>query len=122
MEIVFALEKTTLTEIQSRMENAPTRAALRSLLTILESKGHLAHGKEGREFTYHATMARKGAGRSALRRVLDVFFDGSLSDAVSAHFSDPEEKISAREIADLEAMLESARRKPTWKKPPTAKN
>ena len=111
MEIVFALKKATLTDIQNRMDNAPTRAALRSLLTILETRGHLAHGKEGREFTYHATLERGGVGRSALRRVLDVFFDGSLRDAVSAHFSDPDEKISAREIAELEALLEAARAK-----------
>lgn len=109
MEIVYALKKATLTEIQSRLENPPTRAALRSLLTILESKGHLAHGKEGREFTYHATRAREGVGRSALRRVLEVFFDGSLRQAVSAHFSDPDGKVSAREIAELEALLETAR-------------
>lgn len=64
MEIVYALEKATLTEIQSRMENPPTRAALRSLLTILESKGHLAHGKEGGNspITRHAA-ARAWAGR-----------------------------------------------------------
>lgn len=111
MEIVFALGKSTLTDIQNRMENPPTRAALRSILTILETKGHLAHGKEGREFTYHATLAREGVGRSALRRVLDVFFDGSLKDAVSAHFSNPAEKITGREIAELEALLDAARSK-----------
>jgi predicted transcriptional regulator len=109
MEIVFALEKATLTEIQDRMVNAPTRAALRSLLTILETKGHLRHAKTGREFLYAAVEAKQGAGRSALRRVLDVFFQGSLGEAMAAHFSNPRERISAEEIAELETLLESAK-------------
>lgn len=109
MEIVFALEKATLTDIQSSMTEAPTRAALRSILTILENKGHLRHEKTGREFLYFAVQQKQGAGRSALRRVLDVFFKGSLGDAMAAHFSNPDEKISQQEIADLEALLESAK-------------
>lgn len=109
MEIVFSLEKATLTDIQSRMTEAPTRAALRSLLTILENKGHLRHEKAGREFLYCAVQQKQGAGRSALRRVLDVFFKGSLGEAMAAHFSNPDEKISQQEIAELEALLESAK-------------
>jgi BlaI family transcriptional regulator, penicillinase repressor len=114
MEIVFALEKATLTEIQARMVNAPTRAALRSLLTILENKGHLRHEKAGREFLYAAVEAKRGAGRSALRRVLDVFFKGSLGEAMAAHFSNPKERISVEEIAELESLLQTAKAtKPT---------
>jgi BlaI family penicillinase repressor len=109
MEIVFALEKATLTEIQARMVNAPTRAALRSLLTILETKGHLKHEKAGREFCYAAVQQKRGAGRSALRRVLDVFFKGSLGEAMAAHLSNPDERISVQEIAELESLLEAAK-------------
>ncbi len=110
MEIVFTMEQATLTGIQERMENAPTRAALRSLLTILERKGHLTHTRDGREFVYRATQARQRAGRSAFRRVLDVFFGGSLGEAVAAHFSDPAARVSDQEMAELEGMLEAARK------------
>ena len=71
MDLVFALNQATLGEILDRMEDPPTRPALRSILTILETKGHLQHRKSGREFVYAATHEKKGAGRSALRRVLD---------------------------------------------------
>ena len=109
MEIVFALGEATLSEILDRMEDAPTRAALRSILTILEEKGHLQHGKTGREFLYRPTQEKQGAGKSALRRVLDVFFGGSLQEAVSAHLSDPSEKLSAAQIAELEGVIARAR-------------
>ncbi len=111
MEIVFSLEKATLTQIQEQMDEPPTRAALRSLLTILETKGQLQHSKTGREFEYAPVQPKKAVGRSALRRVLNVFFGGSLGDAVSSHFSNPSEKISPQEIAELEAMLAAAKQK-----------
>lgn len=110
LEIVFALGEATLTEIQERIEEAPTRAALRSILTILEEKGHLQHGKAGREFVYRPTLEKRGAGKSALRRVLDVFFGGSLQEAVSAHLSDPAEKLSTSEAAALEEIISRARK------------
>jgi predicted transcriptional regulator len=120
MDLVFALNQATLGEILDRMEDPPTRPALRSLLTILETKGHLQHRKSGREFVYAATHEKKGAGRSALRRVLDVFFGGSLQDAVAAHLADPGEKIAPAELAALEKLVAQAAQGQTKKDPSIA--
>ena len=117
MDLVFALNQATLGEILDRMEDPPTRPALRSILTILETKGHLQHRKSGREFVYAATHEKKGAGRSALRRVLDVFFGGSLHDAVAAHLADPGEKIAPAELAALEKLVAQAAQGQTKKDP-----
>ena len=115
MDLVFALNQATLGEILDRMEDPPTRPALRSILTILENKGHLQHRKSGREFVYAATHEKKGAGRSALRRVLDVFFGGSLQDAVAAHLAGPGEKIDRGELAALEQLVAQAAKGQTKK-------
>ena len=117
MDLVFALNQATLGEILDRMEDPPTRPALRSILTILETKGHLQHRKSGREFVYAATHEKKGAGRSALRRVLDVFFGGSLQDAVAAHLAAPGEKIAPAELAALEKLVAQAAQGQTKKDP-----
>jgi predicted transcriptional regulator len=111
LEIVFSLGEATLTEILDCMDEPPTRAALRSVLTIMEQKGHLRHTRAGREFVYRPTMEKRGAGRSALKRVLEVFFGGKLEDALSAHFTDPSEKLSGAEIEALEAIIAGAARK-----------
>lgn len=116
MDIIFALNQATLGEILDRMEHPPTRPALRSLLTILETKGHLRHGKTGREFVYEATHAKQEAGKSALKRVLDVFFGGSLPDALTAHFADPAKLPDRQELAALEQLVaEAAKRRPSGK-------
>jgi BlaI family penicillinase repressor len=110
MEIVFALREATISDIQSRMKDAPTRPALRSLLTILESKGRLAHTKRGREFVYAPTVEPASAGRSALRRVLDTFFQGSVGQALVAHLGDPRGSLTAQEVGELEDLLRQARK------------
>lgn len=112
MEIVFALAEATLTEILDRVENPPTRAALRSIIGILEAKGRLTQGKKrGREFVYRATQSRKRAGRSALGTVLETFFSGSIGDAVASHLNDPRANYSEEELAELAALIEAKRSK-----------
>lgn len=109
MEIVFAAGAATLGEILERLTDAPTRPALRSLLTILEAKGHLKHRKQGREFVYEATVSREKAGRSSFRRVLSTFFGGSVTQALAAHLADPQSRLTKTEIAELKALIESAK-------------
>ena len=79
----------TATTVYREMPDPPTRTAVRTFLRILEEKGYVEHRKQGREFVYRPTQPRGQAGRSALGRVLDVFFGGSLENAVAAHLSDP---------------------------------
>lgn len=110
MEIIFTLGETTLTEILERVENPPTRPALRSIIGILETKGKLIQGKKrGREFTFRPTESRKRVGKSALGRVLDTFFSGSLGDAVATHLNDPKATYTDAELAELAALIESKR-------------
>jgi len=110
MEIVFALREATLTEILERVENPPTRPALRSIIGILETKGMLTQGKKrGREFSFRPTASRKRVGKSALGRVLDTFFSGSIGDAVATHLNDPRAKYTDAELAELAKLIESKR-------------
>lgn len=110
MEIVFSLREATISDIQSRMKDAPTRPALRSLLTILEGKKRLRHTKRGREFVYAPTTEPASAGRSAFRRVLDTFFEGSIGQALVAHLGDPRSRLTSEEVMELEDFLRKAKK------------
>lgn len=119
MEIVFAAREATLSQILEQMSDPPTRPALRSLLTILEDKGHLLHHKEGREFVYRAVHSREQVGKSTLGRVLSTFFNGSLAQAVSAYLGDPRSTLTDSEIQELSQFIEQAKNRRTR---PTPKN
>jgi len=112
MDVVYAHGEATVTQILAGMPDAPMRGALRTLLRIMERKGHLTHREKGREFVYRPTQPRGQAGRSAFGRVLDVFFGGSLESAVAAHLSDPRRagKMSKEELQRLSQLIEQAKK------------
>ncbi len=111
MDIIYARATASATDVLAELPDPPTRTAVRTLLRILEEKGHLKHTKRGREFVYQPTRPRSRAARSALRRVLRTFFDGSLEKAVAVHLSDPEADLSPEELKRLSALIRKSRRK-----------
>lgn len=113
MEIVYSRGKATASDVWQGLLDPPSRTAVRTLLTILEQKGHLTHQKEGREFVYAPVRPRGRAGKSAFRRVLDTFFEGSLEKAVAAHLAGAGRsgKVSDEELKRLAALIEQARSK-----------
>ncbi|MEM7014240.1 MAG: BlaI/MecI/CopY family transcriptional regulator [Verrucomicrobiota bacterium] len=111
MDILFAKGEATVLQIQSQLPEAPTPMAIRRLLSILIDKGFLAKRKNGREMVYRPKEERSAAGRHALRRVLDTFFSGSLESAISAHFDDPNEQLSAKEIQSLRELIDNTETK-----------
>jgi predicted transcriptional regulator len=111
MDAVYALGEATVSQVTDGIPDPPMRGALRTLLRILEKKGHLTHRKHGRELVYRPTQPRGQAGRSALGRVLDVFFGGSLENAVAAHLSDPRRaaRITPEELHRLSDLIQKAK-------------
>src|SRR5947208_9632122 len=90
MDALFESGQATAAEIRERMPDPPTYTAVRTLLRILEDKGLVTHRAEGRRYVYAPCTSTEKEGRSALRRVLRVFFGDSLEQALAAHLSDPE--------------------------------
>src|SRR5206468_9762730 len=105
MEIIYAKGEATATDVLEVLPDAPTRTSVRTLLRILEEKGHLKHKKRSREFVFCPTRPRERAGKSAFQRVLETFFEGSLEKAVAAHLSDPNTEIAPEELRRLAALI-----------------
>ncbi len=89
----------------------PRYTAVRTLLRILCDKGHLVYRRLGKKYVYRARRPRQRAGRSALRRVLQVYFGDSLEQALASHLTDPSAELSPEELSRLSALIEEARRK-----------
>jgi predicted transcriptional regulator len=111
MDAVYSKGEATATEVLGTISDPPTRTAVRTLLRILEGKGHLKHLKRGREFVYQPTHSRDRAGTSAFGRAIRTFFDGSLEKAVAAYLGDPEAEIPPDELRRLSSLVNRARRK-----------
>jgi len=94
----------------AKLPDAPSKAAVRTFLRILEEKGHLVHEEEGRTYVYRASRPRERAGSGALRRVLDVFFGGSLEQAVAAHLGESGHDLDEAELKRVAGLIQQARR------------
>jgi predicted transcriptional regulator len=110
MDIVYARGEATAVDVGEGLPDAPSNTAIRTLLRILEEKGHLKHVERGRTYVYQPTRPRIRAGRSAFNRVLRTFFDGSLEKAVAAYFGDSAAKLSPDELQRLAELIEQARK------------
>src|SRR3954467_15275798 len=104
MDIVYARGAATASEVLREMPDNPTRTTVRTILRILEGKGHLKHRIQAREFVYVPTESPKQVGMSDFRRVLRTFFGGSLEKAVASHLADPASELSEAELTRLKAL------------------
>jgi len=111
MDIVYAAGRATAREIEERMPDAPTHATVRTLLRVLLTKGHLKHRQEGRAFVYEPKKPANNAARSALRRLVDVFFAGSVERAVSGLLDVHGKPPSPEELDRMEQMIREVRSK-----------
>ncbi len=111
MDLIYAADEISAAEIQEQLVNPPANAAVRNHLRILEEKGHLTRRKSGRKFLYRAKASRLHTGRSAIGRVIDVYFGASLQKAVAAHMADPTAEVTEEELTALEGLIQETRQR-----------
>ena len=110
MEVLYAAEGLTVAEIRARMPDPPGYSAVRALLRILEQKGHVRHDERGPRYVFSPVVSRAKARRSALRSLVQTFFDGSPEQAVAALIDDSRAKLSGAELDRLADLIAAARR------------
>ena len=109
MDIVYAHGEASIADVLKELPDPPARGAMGRMIRILEDKGHLKHYQKGREFIFQPTVSRQRAGPSALRRVVDTFFSGSLRQAVAAHLAQRDANVSDEELKRLAELIRQAR-------------
>ncbi len=108
MDVVYRLSKASAQEIQENIPEPPSYSAVRALLAILVDKGVLKHERDGRKYIYKPTVSADRAKRSALRRLLDTFYDNSAEKLVAALLDPDDGKLGDREIERIRALVNAA--------------
>lgn len=111
LDVVYARGEASVRDVMDGLADDLSRSAVRTFLRILEEKGHLRHIEQEGRYIYRPTQPRRTAGRSAVRRVLQTFFSGSLEQAVAVHLADPKSQVSEEELARLEQLIAEARKR-----------
>jgi predicted transcriptional regulator len=109
MDALYKLGRATASDIRRRLDGAPSDSTVRTQLRVLEAKGHVRHEEQGLRFVFVPTVPRHSARRSALRHVVDTFFDGSAAKAVAALLGGDAAKLSDDELERIARLVDDAR-------------
>src|SRR6185369_14805149 len=106
LDILYSRGRATAAEIQAALPDPPSNSATRALLRILEEKGHIRHESDGPRYVFLPSVSPQKARVTALRHMLQTFFNGSAADAAAALVDGSAAKISDAELEKLEAMIQ----------------
>ncbi len=110
MDILYRHSEASAADIQQSLPDSPGYSAVRALLRKLMDKGHIEYRQDGARYVYRPVLSKNDAKHSAVRRLINTFFEGSPASAVVNLLGDAGQKLSPAEIAAIEAELEKIKR------------
>lgn len=110
MDILYRRGRATASEVMADLSGDPSYSTVRTQLRVLESKGHVRHDEEGLRYVYLPALPRSAARKSALRHLVDTFFDGSTEKVVGALLGGETARLTDDELDRIAGLVEKARK------------
>ena len=109
MDRLYRLGRATANEILDGLSGSPSSSTVRTQLRVLESKGFVRHEEEGLRYVYIPTVPRHAARRSALKHLVETFFDGSNAKVVAALLGGDCGRVTDDDLDRIAALVSGAR-------------
>jgi predicted transcriptional regulator len=110
MDILYRLERASVGQVLAEIAGKPSYSTVRAQLRVLEEKGHVRHEEHGLRYVYAPAVPRDVARRSALRHLVETFFDGSTEKVVAALLGGEVTRISPEELDRLARLIAKGRK------------
>ena len=110
MDVLYRLERATVAEVLAELSDKPSYSTVRAQLRVLEEKGHVQHEEHGLRYVYLPAIPREVARRSALRHLVDTFFEGSAEKVVAALLGGEVARMSPQELDRLARLIAKDRK------------
>src|SRR5580765_2085051 len=110
LDILYQRGKASATEVRDAMRDAPSNSSVRTLLRVLEEKGHVRRRAEGLKYVYIPAVAKEKAKRTAVKHLLETYFDGSSEDIVAALLDVSSTRLTREELDRMTDMIDKAKR------------
>ncbi|PYU42339.1 MAG: CopY family transcriptional regulator [Acidobacteria bacterium] len=105
MDVLYKLERASVGQVLATLPDRPNYSTVRAQLRVLEEKGHVRHEEHGLRYIYFPAVPRDVARRSALRHLVETFFDGSVENVVAALLGGEVTRISRKELDRLARLI-----------------
>jgi predicted transcriptional regulator len=109
MDVLFRRGRATAADVMEDLPGSPSYSTVRTQLRVLEEKGHVRHEEEGVRYVYMAAVRRHAARKSALKHLVDTFFDGSAEKAVAALLGGEATRVTSEELDRIADLIAKAR-------------
>lgn len=109
MDLLYQLGRATAADLMKALPGEPSDSTVRTQLRVLESKGHVRHEDDGLKFVYLPVVPRRVVRKSALKHVMNTFFDGSAEKVVAALLGPDGGHLSEAELDRIAGIVAKAR-------------
>jgi predicted transcriptional regulator len=110
MDILYRRTRATAAEVMADLPGDPSYSTVRTQLRVLEQKGHVHHEEQGLRYIYLPAVPRHAARKSALRHLVDTFFDGSAEKVVAALLGGEGTRLTDEELDHIAALIAKTRK------------
>jgi predicted transcriptional regulator len=110
MDVLYKLERATVGQVLAKLADKPSYSTVRAQLRVLEEKGHVRHEEHGLRYVYIPAVPRDVARRSALRHLVETFFEGSTERVVAALLGGEISRITSEELDRLSRLIAKSRK------------
>jgi predicted transcriptional regulator len=110
MDVLYKTGRATAAEVLNELSGEPHYSTVRTQLRVLEKKGYVRHVEENLRYVYVPLVLQKEVGRSALKQLIDAFYDGSMENVVDALLGLEGSRLSQKKLDRIAAMVEKARK------------
>lgn len=109
MDILYRRGRATGVEVMDDLPGTPSYSTVRTQLRVLERKGHVRHEEHGLKFIYMPAVPRRAARKSALKHLVETFFDGSVEKVVGALLGGEGVRVTDEELDRIADQVARAR-------------
>jgi predicted transcriptional regulator len=110
MDVLYRRGRAAAADVMAELPGEPNYSTVRTQLRVLEDKGHVRHEEEGGRYIYAPAVPRHAARKSALKHLVETFFDGSAEQVVAAVLGGEASRLSDEELDRVSALIDKARK------------
>ena len=110
MDVLYRRGRATAADVMAELPGDPNYSTVRTQLRVLEEKGHVRHEEEGVRYVYVPAIPRHAARKSALKHLVETFFDGSAEQVVAAVLGGEASRLSDEDLERISELIDKARK------------
>jgi BlaI family transcriptional regulator, penicillinase repressor len=110
IDILYRRGRATAAEVMEDLPGDSSYSTVRTQLRVLEEKGHVRHEQDGQRYVYSPAVPRGTVRRSALKHLVETFYEGSVEQAVAALLGGEGSRLTDEQLDRIEELIKKARK------------